>query len=260
MLVLFLLTAGGVCCGTGPGDTLRVPVGFGAGGYVLPGCDADTASLLPPVYVWQRPLPAVGTALPLLVGTGTLFVEPLERANVLIREEVQIVRWRRFEHRRFAFDNGLQFLPLASVVGLGLLGVPARHETLPRLSRSVSAVAVSSLVVQSLKHSITKRRPSGVSFNTFPSGHSAFAFCGAELLRLEYGHTSAWIPAAGYGVALLTGAMRVYNDNHWTGDVLAGAAIGVLAADFADLLNVWLLDPLWRRNRQQVNANEPILR
>jgi membrane-associated phospholipid phosphatase len=46
-----------------------------------------------------------------------------------------------------------------------------------------------------------------------------------------------WIPIAGFTVASLTGLMRIYNDRHWTGDVLAGAAVGMICADLTYWLN-----------------------
>ena len=74
---------------------------------------------------------------------------------------------------------------------------------------------------------------------SFPSGHTATAFMGAELIRREYGN--AW----GAGAYLLAGGigfLRIYNDRHWLGDVLAGAGFGILAANIA----YWLL-PLERK-------------
>ena len=51
-----------------------------------------------------------------------------------------------------------------------------------------------------------------LKLNSFPSGHTANAFCGAELMRIEYGN---WVGLAGYAVAVTTGVMRMYNERHW---------------------------------------------
>lgn len=78
--------------------------------------------------------------------------------------------------------------------------------------------------------SITKvERPDGSSRNSFPSGHTATAFAGAELLRREYWDLSPWIGVAGYTVAAATGFLRMYNNRHWLTDVVAGAGIGILS-------------------------------
>ena len=74
--------------------------------------------------------------------------------------------------------------------------------------------------------------------NSFPSGHTYMAFAGAELLRKEYGSDYPWRAIAGYTIATLVGLMRVRNNRHWVGDVLAGAGLGILTTD----LVYWVID------------------
>lgn len=78
-----------------------------------------------------------------------------------------------------------------------------------------------------------QERPDGSSRNSFPSGHTATAFAGAELLRREYWDVSPWIGVAGYAVVAGTGFFRMYNNRHWLTDVLAGAGMGILSAQAA---------------------------
>ena len=193
-----------------------------------------------PTLVVQRPLPAslVGTAI--LVGASPMFFEPSHRLNLLIREEMQLFRRNSLDHRQLHFDNELQFLPVCSVVGLKLLGVQSPHSLRQLCFRSASTMIAQVVLVQPIKKVVDELRPDRSALTSFPSGHTAFAFAGAELLRLEYSETSPLIPVAGYLVATLTGVMRIYNDRHWAGDVLAGAAIGFVAADLSWLLNNWL--------------------
>ena len=70
-----------------------------------------------------------------------------------------------------------------------------------------------------------------MGINSFPSGHTYIAFVGAETLRKEYGEEYPWLAVAGYAVATLVGTMRIYNDRHWAGDVLAGAGLGILSVN-----------------------------
>lgn len=195
---------------------------------------ADTLS---PRLAWQHPLSATVTAGLLVAGTSTLFVEPSLVANHLVREEVQLWRRNHFGFSGFEVEDYFQFFTLASVEGLDLLGVPSRHTGWPLLYRTGGSFFIVTVAVQSLKHGVNHWRPDHSATNSFPSGHTAMAAAGAELLRLEYGATSAWIPVAGFTVTAATALMRIYNDRHWLGDVLAGAAIGILSADISYWLN-----------------------
>jgi membrane-associated phospholipid phosphatase len=64
---------------------------------------------------------------------------------------------------------------------------------------------------------------------SFPSGHATVAFAVSTVLAERIDHPVARL--ALYGLAALTAAARVHDDQHWTSDVLAGAALG-LAAGF----------------------------
>ncbi|WP_205527246.1 phosphatase PAP2 family protein [Solimonas sp. K1W22B-7] len=74
-----------------------------------------------------------------------------------------------------------------------------------------------------LKYAVDAERPNGGP-RSFPSGHTASAFMGAEFIRKEYGW--GWgVPA--YLTAGWVGYSRVETHNHYWRDVVAGALIGV---------------------------------
>ena len=79
--------------------------------------------------------------------------------------------------------------------------------------------------VFALKNITKVERPDGSSNNSFPSGHTATAFAGAECMYREYKDQSIWYGIEGYAVATATGLFRMYNDRHWLTDVVAGAGI-----------------------------------
>lgn len=135
-------------------------------------------------------------------------------------------------------ENWIQYAPLAAYMGLGACGV-GDHSFLEHFFTAGSAWAVEAVLVNGLKYTLCEMRPNLSARNSFPSGHTATAFLGAELVRLEYG---VWAGAGAYAVAMLTAAMRVYNNWHWFNDLLGGAAIGILSAN----IGYWLL-PLERR-------------
>ena len=136
-------------------------------------------------------------------------------------------------------DDYAQYLPVAANLGLRFTGLPARHSFREQVATTATATVIMGSLCYGMKHIVSERRPDGTSYDAFPSGHSAKAFMGAELVRMEYG---TWPGVAAYAVAVGVGVLRVVNDRHWTHDILAGAGIGILSAQAA----YWLL-PLERR-------------
>ena len=72
----------------------------------------------------------------------------------------------------------------------------------------------------------------GDRYRSFPSGHTITAFAFASTVTRE---TQFWSPHVGfyvgtvfYGGAALVGLSRIYNNQHWASDVVAGAAIGTI--------------------------------
>lgn len=140
----------------------------------------------------------------------------------------------------FHADDYIQYVPAASFIGLGFIpGVSHSHNFKERLCAGVTAYAVMALVTNVTKVAVNEPRPDSGSRNSFPSGHTATAFTGAELMRLEYG---VWGGISGYTMATGVAFLRLYNNRHWFNDVLAGAGIGILSAN----VGYWLL-PLERK-------------
>ena len=90
-----------------------------------------------------------------------------------------------------------------------------------------------STTVKTLKKTTKIERPDGSNNDSFPSGHTAMAFMGAEFLYQEYKDVSIWYGVSGYVIASATGVLRIYNNKHWLTDVATGAGIGILGTKVA---------------------------
>lgn len=138
-------------------------------------------------------------------------------------------------------DDLLQHVPMASVVVLKAVGAENGHSWIETLGACAATYAVGAAVTYGLKHTVSEWRPDDTDTRSFPSGHSMFAFAGANTLRHEYGHLSPWVSIGGYGLAAFVAADRIRQDRHFTHDVLAGAAIGTLSSELCYYLKSKLI-------------------
>lgn len=178
-----------------------------------------------------------------LIGYGVIGIESdqLKLFNTEIKEEVN-----EDIDEKITIDDFSQYLPAASVYGLNAIGIKGKHNLKDRTIILGTSYLLMSASVLSLK-SITKvERPDGSGFNSFPSGHTATAFAGAEFLWQEYKDVSVWYGISGYIIATGTGAFRIYNDKHWLTDVVAGAGIGILSTKVAYWINPWIQDKIFK--------------
>lgn len=165
-----------------------------------------------------------------LIGVGFfgLHNQWLIHQNKSLREELQ-----ENIDKRFTIDDFTQYVPMASTYALRLCGVKGKHGYADMTIILGTAYALMGISVNALKAITKVQRPDESSYNSFPSGHTATAFMGAELLRREYWNVSPWIGVAGYAVAAGTGFFRMYNNRHWLTDVIAGAGFGILSVQAA---------------------------
>ena len=179
-----------------------------------------------------------------LFGVGLIGCESdwLISRNREIRDELQ-----ENIDSKFTIDDFSQYAPMAATYGLNLCGLKGKHGYGDLTIILGTAYALMGITVNSLKSTTRVLRPDGSSRNSFPSGHTATAFMGAELLRREYWDVSPWIGVAGYAVAAGTGFFRMYNNRHWLTDVLAGAGIGMLSVEAAYWLYPVLSRTFFRR-------------
>lgn len=149
-------------------------------------------------------------------------------------------------------DEYLQYVPSVVEPFLGFIpGVKAKHPFWDRVIASATAHALMAALTNTVKYTVRERRPDSDARNSFFSGHTATAFTGAELTRIEYG----WgYGAVAYAAATSVAFMRVYNKRHWVGDVIAGAGAGILCAN----AGYWML-PVWKRWFGKKNATETTL-
>lgn len=142
-------------------------------------------------------------------------------------------------------------LTAASVLSYGI-GRLSHSSTMADVSlHTAEAVVLTSLVSQAVRGPLGRERPSvspddpdqfqfGKGFThfnnrAFPSLHAATGFAAATAVSAEIHErnpsASWWVTPVAYSVAMIPGLTRMYLDQHWASDVVAGAFVGALLGD-----------------------------
>lgn len=135
--------------------------------------------------------------------------------------------------KQVKLDDYLQYTPGISLYALWASGMQPFHSFQDMTSIFLLTNVINAGVVHSIKSITHLPRPDSTTFNTFPSGHTSASFAMATVLFHEYRHISPWIGIAGFAAATATGYLRIYNNQHWFSDILAGAGVGILSAKAA---------------------------
>lgn len=178
-----------------------------------------------------------------LVGFGVIGLESesIKNINNSTRDEIK-------EHidEKLSIDDFSQYAPFASVYALNAFGIKGKNNFKDRTIILTTAYLIMGGTVGILKSTATVDRPDGSSSNSFPSGHTATAFMGAEFLYQEYKDVSIWYGISGYAIATGTGFFRMYNNRHWLTDVAAGAGIGILSTKIAYWVHPFIKETLFK--------------
>lgn len=181
----------------------------------------------------------VPAALTFLGVSGLIHESPLNALSEKMQNSIEKHNVKAGKEFHTDIDSYIQYAPLAIHIGLGLTGVKAKHTFIDRTMAAATAYGFMAILNNGMKYTIGEKRPDCNTHNSFPSGHTATAFTGAELVRIEYGDGYG---TAAYCIAALTGGLRILNNRHWLQDVVAGAGIGILCAK----AGYWML-PVWKR-------------
>jgi membrane-associated phospholipid phosphatase len=143
----------------------------------------------------------------------------------------------------------LTWAPSASVYVLDAFKIKTAHNFKEHLILDAGSLIITGGLGYGMRL-ITRNTKVYNSFRTnFPSGHTANAFRGAEILHQELKKTSPWLSYCGYVVASGVGLLRIYNKDHLLSEVLAGAGLGIISTK----LTYWIFDKI--AYKQNVNKN-----
>ena len=143
----------------------------------------------------------------------------------------------------FHLDTYLQWAPSASIYVLDAFHVKTRHSFRQHLFIDAGSILITGgggFILRKVSERMDRFELKGTQF---PSGHTANAFRGAEILRQELKHSHPVWSVSGYLVAGAVGFMRIRGKQHQLSEVLAGAGLGMLSTK----LTYWALGRVTRR-------------
>jgi hypothetical protein len=222
-------------------------------------------SLLPVYSQSKDSIPAPSQGFPvksyiipaLAIGYGVI---SLNNAGLIdINKQVKEEIWTESPHPRKRIDDFLPMTPAVIVYGLNAAGLHGRNNFRDRSMIYLLSNVIMNGTIFPLKHLTQQQRPDSSDYYSFPSGHTAEAFLSAEFMWQEYKDVSPWIGASGYLLAATTGYLRLYNNKHWLGDVVAGAGVGIASTKLAYWLYPKFKDKIFK-NKLKNTAVLPFYR
>lgn len=162
-----------------------------------------------------------GRTLLVLSGAGALAATSLLVENANAEERV-------LDRRAFDAPSDLGNVyggdaVVAGTAGLAGAGLLARNPEWTRAGWEMArSLVYTGGAVTILKLAVHRTRPNGGAYS-FPSGHTAAAFCVAPVLARRFGLAAA-VPAYALGAATALGRME--DRKHYLSDVIFGAGIG----------------------------------
>jgi membrane-associated phospholipid phosphatase len=126
-------------------------------------------------------------------------------------------------------DDYLQWVPSASIYAMDAFKVKTKHSFIEHLAIDAGSIIITGgagFIMRKISDNMEVYNSNG---SKFPSGHTANAFRGAEIVFQELKDTHRVLSYSGYLVASAVGVLRIYNKAHYLTEVLAGAGLGILS-------------------------------
>ncbi|WP_295770897.1 phosphatase PAP2 family protein [uncultured Mucilaginibacter sp.] len=180
-------------------------------------------------------------------GFLSLGVKPIRDVDYHVYNNVQT------KHADFhtPIDDYFQFVPVITVYGLNAFGLAGKNRFIDRTILYAMSEAIRLGTVTLIKKTADRLRPNQFDRQSFPSGHTSTAFAAAEFMAQEYSEVSPWFGVYAYSFATATAILRVYNNDHWFSDIIAGAGFGILSTKAAYLLYPYIRNTFFRNDKDK---------
>lgn len=151
---------------------------------------------------------------------------------IINNEAIKAERDETMPHFRTHVDDYMQYAGIFAGYGCLMSGSKTNAWVYTKevaLNEAIMCFSVNSVKRLSKVPSIVNG-----SYTAFPSGHTAQAFSAATLFNDNFAKGKPWLQCLSYSSASAVGVLRVLNERHWAGDVVAGAGFGILSAKISE--------------------------
>ena len=193
----------------------------------------------------SNPLSLIPPAAAITYGAISFWAHPIRQLDFDVQGEIHKTNPNFNTKAESYFLIG----PVVMVYGLNLIGVSGKNTFIDRSALLGLSAGYMGLSTLSIKHFTHRLRPNQKDYLSFPSGHTALAFMGAEFLAQEYSTKSPIYTVIGYTFAVTTGVFRMYNRDHWLSDVVAGAGFGIISTKLAYLTYPYIRNWLTHKDK-----------
>ena len=132
----------------------------------------------------------------------------------------------------------IMWAPSASIYLMDAFKVNTKHSFQEHLLLDAGSLIVTGGIGYVMRKVTGNIKEYNMLGTKFPSGHTANAFRGAEIVHQELKDKHALLSYCGYLPAITVGVLRIYDKDHLLTEVLAGAGLGILSTK----LTYWLFE------------------
>lgn len=179
-----------------------------------------------------------------LIIPGTLMIYGLLKPviNGIPKLDNQIMTSIEEHHAGFHTNaaNYLMWAPSASVYAMDAFKVETPHTFTQHLALDAGSILLTGGFGYGMRIISSKIKVYKSDKTQFPSGHTANAFRGAEILHQELKDDHPVWSYSGYFLAAGVGILRMYTQQHNLSDVLTGAGLGIISTK----LTYWVFQKL----------------
>ena len=143
-------------------------------------------------------------------------------------------------------EEYIMWAPSASVYLMDAFKVNTKYSFQEHLLLDAGSIIVTGAIGYVMRKVTRNIKEYNMQGTKFPSGHTANAFRGAEILHQELKDSHKLLSYCGYLPAVAVGVLRIYNKDHLLTEVLAGAGLGILSTK----LTYWVFDKVKFRKKR----------